>query len=202
MGKLLSILSLFIFSLGSCRQSNKESDKQYYFQDIGLQITIPKGYQADDTFIQESFTSEDGEPITDSAKIKELKTDSMKGLLSVSTSDLSTNGMYLNNTAVFNIALRSTKTGNFEQYYDFHREMQYTISKGQMGNIDTLSSTLKVGNITFRKFLTFSTTTTLIQYSGIYVAPVKNYFLVVRTNYTDKKFGEDIENAILTSKFD
>jgi len=34
------------------------------------------------------------------------------------------------------------------------------------------------------------------------IAQVKNYFLMIKADYSDRKFGEDIEKAILTSKSD
>jgi len=71
-----------------------------------------------------------------------------------------------------------------------------------MTGYDTLSSTLNVGNISIHKFLTYSTIAKPIFYSGVYLALVKRHFLVIQMDYIDKKFGEDIEKAIVTSKFD
>lgn len=190
MRKILPILCLLIFSLSSCGQGNKE----YHFQDIGLHIIIPKGYLIGDSFPKPSFLSEEGKAVTDPAKLKELEADLMKGLLTVSSSEHK-------NTASFSLAQETSKTGSFEQYFAFSKQMQQFMTQSQTTNFDTLSSTLQVGNISFRKFLTSSAETTPIQYSGIYVAPVRNYFLIIKTDYADKKFEEDIEKVILTSKF-
>ncbi|RYY00838.1 MAG: hypothetical protein EOO53_21095 [Gammaproteobacteria bacterium] len=191
MRKTFSILSLLIFSLSSCGQSGKE----YHFQEIGLHIKVPNGYLIEDSFPKPSFLDENGKQITDPAKRKELEADLMKGLLVVSTSERK-------NTASFNLAMETPKTGSFEKYFIFSKDMQKFMSMAQMNTFDTLSSTMWVGNIAFRKFLTFSDKQKPSQYSEIYVAQVKNYFLIIKADYSDKKFGEDIEKAILTSKFD
>ena len=190
MRKILSILSLLVLSLSSCGQG----DKEYHFQDIGLHIKISSRYLIEDRFPNPSFLSEDGKQITDSIKLKELEADLMKGLLIVSTSDRK-------NTASFNLAMETPKTGNFEQYFTFSKDMQQIMAKAQMNTFDTLSSAIKVGNVVYRKFLTFSDKATPPQYNGIYISQVKNYFLIIKADYSGKKFGEDIEKAILTSKF-
>jgi hypothetical protein len=39
-----------------------------------------------------------------------------------------------------------------------------------------------------------------VRCSGIYLAQLEKYFLVIKVDYTEKKFGEEIEKAILTVK--
>lgn len=189
MRKLLLILSV-IFSLSSCGQDYKE----YNFQNIGLHITMPDKYVIQDDFPKPSFLDINGKKISDAAKLQELEADRMKGLLVVSSSDR-------NNTASFNIAMQTAKTGDFESYYKFSKDMQQLMAKQQMGKYNTASSVLVADNIKVQKFMTFSTETNPVHYSGIYLAQVKKYFLVVKADCTDKKFGEDIEKAILSAKF-
>jgi hypothetical protein len=191
MRKFFSVLSFLVFSLTSCGQGNKE----YHFQDIGLHMKIPNGYLIEDSLPKPSFVGEDGKQITDPLKIKEFEADLMKGLLVVSTTERQ-------NTASFNLAMETPKTGNFEQYFIFSKDMQQFMAMSQMDSFDTLSSAIKVLNTSFRKFLTFSEKATPAQYSEIYIAQVKNYFLIIKADYLDKKFGEVIEKAILTSRFD
>ena len=191
MRNLLLILTVFAFSLSSCAQDLKE----YNFQDIGVHIKVPNKYVIQDDFPKRSFLDENGEQITDTAKLQELKTELMKGLLVVSSPDG-------NNTASFNLAMQTEKTGGFEQYYNFSKNMQQLMSNQQMIDYDTASSRLIVDNISVHKFMTYSTKTNPVQFSGIYVAKVKKYFLVIKADYRDKEFGEDVEKAILTSKFD
>jgi hypothetical protein len=191
MRKLLLILSVLTFSLSSCGQDYKE----YKFQEIGLNIQMPEKYFIQGDFPSPSFLDADGKQITDTVKLQELEADLMKGLLVVSSPDH-------NNTASFNLAMRTAKTGDFEQYYNFLRDMQLLIAKQQMTNYDTATSVLTGDNISVHKFITYSTKTNPVQYSGIYLAQVKKYFLIIKTDYTDRKFGEEIEKAILTAKSD
>jgi len=191
MRKLLSILSVLTFSLSSCGQHYKE----YNFQDIGLHIKVPDNYAIQDDFPKPSFLDRNGKQITDTTKLQELEADLMKGLLVVSSPDR-------NNTASFNLAIQTAKTGDFEQYYNFLKNMQQLMAKQQMNHYDTVSMVLTVDNINIYKFMTYDTTANPGEHSGIYLAQVKNYFLVVKVDYTDDKFGEEIEKAILTSKFD
>ena len=122
---------MLTFSLSSCGQSYKE----YTFEDIGLHIKIPNGYIIQDTFPNPTFVDTNGNRVTDPAKLKDLEADLMKGLLIVSSPDR-------NNTISFNIALQTQETGNFEQYYNFSRDMQQLMAKQQMTGYDTLSSIL------------------------------------------------------------
>lgn len=190
MRKLLIILSV-TFSLSSCGQDYKK----YNFKDIGLHITMPDRYVIQEDFPKPSFLDVNGKQISDTAKMQELEADLMKGLLVVSSPEG-------NNTASFNLAMQTAKTGDFELYYNFSKDMQQLMAKQQIGKYDTASSVLAADNIKVHKFLTFATETNPVQYSGIYLAQVKKYFLVIKADYTDKKFGEDIETAILTAKFD
>jgi hypothetical protein len=191
MRKLLLILSVLTFSLSSCEQNYK----QYDFQEIGLHIKIPGNYVFQDNFPKSSFLDTNGSPITDSASLQELEADLMKGLLMVLSPGHS-------NTASFNLATQTAKTGDFVQYYNFSKNMQQLMAKQQLTNYDTASSVLTVDNIEVHKFMTYSTNTNQVQYSGIYLAQVRNYFLVIKLDYIDTKFSEEIEKAILTSKFD
>lgn len=191
MRKLLLILSVLTVSLSSCGQDYKE----YNFRDIGLHIKVPSNYAIQDDFPRPSFLDANGKKITDTAKLQELEADIMKGLLVVSSPDRS-------NTASFNLAMQAAKTGNFEQYYNFSKDMQQLMAKQQMTNYDTASSVLTADKINIHKFISYSTKTNPIQYSGMYLAQVNNYFLIIKVDYTDKKFGEEIEKAILTSEFD
>jgi len=50
--------------------------------------------------------------------------------------------------------------------------------------------------------MAYATKTNPVQYSEIYLAQVKKYFLIIKADYTDEKFGKEIERAILTAKFD
>jgi hypothetical protein len=191
MRKLLSILSVLTLSLSSCGQNFKE----FSFADIGLHIKMPDNYVFQEDFPKPSFLDEQGKQITDTAKLKALEADLMKGLLIVSSTDGS-------NTASFNLAMQTAKTGDFELYYNFLKNMQQLMAKQQMTNYDTASSVLTVDNIKVHKFLTYTVKTIPALYSGIYIAKMKEYFLIIKADYTDKKFGDDIEKAILTSKSD
>jgi hypothetical protein len=191
MRNLLLILSVLTFSLSSCGQDYKE----YEFQNIGLHIKVPNKYVIQENFPRPSFTDEEGKQITNTAELQELEADLMKGLLIVSSPDS-------NNTASFNSAMQTAKTGDFEQYYNFSKDIQQLIAKQQMTYYDTSSSVLTSDNIKVHKFMTHSTKTNPVQYSGIYLAQVRKYFLIIKVDYTDRKFGEDIEKAILTAKFD
>jgi hypothetical protein len=191
MRKFLPILSVLTFSLSSCGQNYKE----YNSKDIGLHIKMPDNYVIQDTFPKPSFLDANGKQITDTAKLQELEADLMKGLLFVSSPDG-------NNTASFNTATETAKTGNFEVYYNFSKDMQQLMAKQQMTNYDTASSVLIADNIKVHKFMTYSTKINPVQYSGIYLAHVRKFFLVIKADYTDKKFGEEIEKTIVTAKFD
>jgi len=191
MKKLLQIISGLTFALSSCGQSYKE----YNFQEIGLHVKVPDNSITQDSFPKMSFLDANGKQITDTAKLQELEADLMKGLLVVSSPDR-------NNTASFNLTMQTAKTGDFEQYYNFSKDMQQLMAKQQMTSYDTASSVLTVDNIKFYKFMTYATKTKSVQYSGIYLAQVRKYFLVIKSDYIDKKFGEEIEKVILTAKFD
>jgi hypothetical protein len=156
---------------------------------------VPDKYVIQDEFQKTSFLDENGKLITDTAKLQELEADLMKGLLVVSSTDR-------NNTASFNLAMQTAKTGNLEEYYDFSKDMQQLMAKQQMNNFDTASSILTADGIKVQKFLTCTTSAIPTQYSGIYLAQLGKYFLVIKADYTDKKFGEEIEKAIQTAKFD
>lgn len=156
---------------------------------------MPDKYVIQNYFPKQSFLDEKGKQITDTSKLKALEEDLMKGLLIVS----STQGK---NTASFNLASQTSKTGDFELYYNFSKNMQQIMASQQMTNYDTASSVLTADNIKFHKFITYSVKTNPTDYSGIYIAKVKKYFLVIKIDYTDKQFGDEIENAILKSKFD
>ena len=71
-----------------------------------------------------------------------------------------------------------------------------------MAEYDTSSSILAADRISILKFLTYSTKSNPVQYSGIYIAKVKNYFLVIKTDYANKEFGYVFEKAILASEFE
>ena len=73
--------------------------------------------------------------------------------------------------------------------------------KQQMTNYETVSSVLTVDSIKIHKFMTYSTRTNPVQFSGIYLAQVKGYFLIIKSDYVDKQFGEKLEKAIVTSEF-
>ncbi|RYZ19385.1 MAG: hypothetical protein EOO10_24415 [Chitinophagaceae bacterium] len=191
MRKLLLILSVLTFSLCSCGQDYKE----YNFKDIGLHINLPDKFVFQDTFPKPSFLDANGRQITDKTKLQNLEADLMKGLLVVSSPDR-------NNTASFNLAMKTAKTGNLEEYYDFSKDMQQLMAKQQMNNFDTASSVLTADGIKVQKFMTCATNAIPTQYGGIYLAQVGKYFLVIKADYTDKKFGEEIEKAIQTAKFD
>ena len=191
MRKLLLILGVLTFSLSSCGQDYKE----HHFQDIGLHIKLPNNFATQVDFPRPSFLDANGKQITDTSKLQELQADLMKELLVVSSPDH-------NNTASFNLAMQTAKTGDFQHYYNFSKDMQQLMAKQQMTNYDTASSILTADNIKVHKFLTYATKTNPVQYSGIYLAQVRKYFLVIKTDYTDKKFGEEMEKAILTAKFD
>jgi len=191
MRKLLLILSVLTFSLSSCAQGYKD----YNFQDVGRHLKVPEKYVIQDNFPRHSFANANGKEIADTARVKELEADLMKGLLVVSSPDR-------NNTASFTLATQTAKTGDFGQYYNFSKNIQQLMAKQQMTNFDTASSVLTADNIKVYKFMTYATKTKLGQYSGIYLAQVKKSFLVIKADYTDKKFGEEIEKAILTAKFD
>jgi hypothetical protein len=191
MRKLLLILGVFTVSLSSCAQSYKE----YSFEDIGLQIKIPNGYVIQDTFPRHIFIDANNNLITDSSKLKDMDRDLWKGLLIISSPDHT-------NTASFNIAKETLKTGNFDDYYAFSKDMQLLITKQQIQDYDSSSSILTSGRIVIQKFLTFSTKTNQSQYSGIYLAKVKEYFLIIKTDYIDKTFGDVVDKIIRESKFD
>ncbi len=191
MNKYILALTLLTVSLSSCEQTYKKYD----FPDIGLHISIPNGYLVQDTFSKPSYSDANGNQITDSAIIEELKNDLWKGLLTVSSSDYE-------NTISFNIAVETAKTGNLDQYYNFSKNMQQLMSKQKMIDYDTSSFIVNVGNVKIYKFLTSSKKSSPNYYSGIYIAKVKKYFLIIKTDYTDKAFGEIFEKAIFTSKFD
>jgi hypothetical protein len=191
MKKLLLILSVLTLSLSSCGQEYKE----YNFPDIGLHMKVPDHYAIQDDFQRPSFLDANGRQITDTAKLKDLEADLMKGLLVISSPDRK-------NTASFNLAMQTTNTGSFEQYYTFSKDMQQLMAKQQMANYDTASSVLTADSIKVHKFMTYATNTNPVQYSGVYLAQVRHYFLVIKADYTNQKFGEEIENAILTAKFD
>src|SRR5690606_33579252 len=118
-----------------------------------------------DTFPKPSFLDANGKQITDTTKLQDLEADLMKGLLVVSSPDG-------NNTASFNLALQTAKTGDFEQYYNFSKDMQQLIAKQQPTNYDTASSILAADGIKVHKFMTYATKTHPAQYSGIYLAQV------------------------------
>lgn len=189
MVKLFSILCVFTLFLSACGQNLKE----FGFADISLHIKMPDNYVFQEDFPKPSFFDEQGIKITDTAKLNVLEADLMKGLLTVSSTDG-------NNTASFNIAMQTAKTGDFKLYCNFSKNMQELIAKQQMTNYDTASSVLTVGNVRVYKFLTYSVKANPTVYSGIYIATVKEYFLIIKVDYTEKKFGDDIEKAILTSK--
>jgi len=131
MRNLLLILSVFTVSLSSCGQDYKA----YKFQDVGLHIKVPSKYVIQDDFSKPSFLDATGRQITDTAKLQDLEADLMKGLLVVSSPDGK-------NTASFNLATETTKTGNFKQYYNFSKDMQQLMAKQQMTNYDIASSVL------------------------------------------------------------
>jgi hypothetical protein len=189
MGKLLLILIVLIFPQYSCGQGFDE----YTFQDIRLRIKIPDNYSIEDEFPTPNFVDASGKQITDTTKLSELEYNLLKGLLVVSTPDNL-------NIVSFNLSRQTTSTGNFEEYYEFSKNMQEFMAKQQMTNYKTASSVLNVDTIKVHKFMTFSTNTNPIQYSGVYLANVNNYFLILKSDYIDKEFGERIEQAILTSK--
>ena len=191
MRQFLSILCILTFSLSSCGQSLKE----FSFPDIGLHIKMPDNYIIQENFPKPTFLDEKGKQITDTAKLKVLEADLMKGLLVASSNDG-------NNTASFNLAIQTTKTGDFDQYYNFSKNMQQVMAKQLMTEYDTSSSVLTVDNIKVHKFITYSVKTNSAKYSGIYIAKVKEYFLIIKADYADKQFGDEIEKAILNSKFD
>ena len=169
--------------------------KEFNFPDIGLNIKMKTNLVTKDYFTKPSFLDEKGKQITDTLKLKELENDLMKGLLVVSSTDSKS-------TASFNLAKQTSKTGDFEQYFNFSKSMQLLMAKQEMVKYDTSSSVLTVDNIKFHKFITESFKTNQVQYSGIYLAKIKEYFLVIKVDYTDKLFGQEIEKAILMSKFD
>lgn len=191
MGKFIFIfVSLTVF-LRSCRHA----DNRYNFKEIGFTIKIPDDYIIQDKFPKPNYLEANGEPVTDPVKIKQLEDDLMKGLIVVRTSDF-------NNTISFNIALETSRTGDFEKYWGFSKKMQIMMSKQQMVDYDTAVTSLTVENIKFHKYLTFARKGNLSQYSGIYVGKVKDYFLIIKTDYSDKTFGEVFDNAIRTSTFE
>lgn len=187
----LLLIFVVIFSLSSCGKDYRE----YRFSDIGLHITMPGKYVILDNFPKPSFLDVDGKQIADTIKLQELEADLVKGLLVVFSSDHK-------NTASFNLAMQTSKTGDFEQYYNFSKNMQHLISKEQMTKYDTAASIFTVDNVKFQKFMTYDTNKMAAQYSGIYLAQVREYYLIIKADYTDKEFGEEMENAILTAKFD
>jgi hypothetical protein len=148
-----------------------------------------------DYFPKPSYLDKNGKQITDTLKLQELDNDLMKGLLFVSSTDFK-------NIASFNLAKLTLKTGDIEQYFNFSKSMQLIMAKQEMVKYDTCSSVLNVDNIKFQKFITESFKTNQIQYSGIYLAKIKEYFLVIKVDYIDKLFGQEIEKAILMSTFE
>jgi hypothetical protein len=190
MNRFISILSILLVCFSSCGQTYK----QYYFSDIGFNIKIPKYYNIQDVFPEHKYFDIDGNQITDTLKLRELEADLMKGLLIISTLDGK-------NTASINLALETSRTGDFEKYYDFSKQMQMLLSKQQMIDYDTASTILNIGNLNLYKFLTFSTNANPNQYSGIYIGKVNRYFLIIKTDYTEKKVGDNFEQIIINSKF-
>ncbi len=188
--KLLLILSVLTFSLISCGQEYKD----YNFQDIGMHIKVPDKYVIQHEFQKFFFLDSNGKQITDLAKLQEREAELMKRLLVVLSTDR-------NNTASFNLTLETANTGNLKEYYDFSKDMQQLMVKQQMNNFDTASSVLTADGIKVQKFMTWAASAISTQYSGIYLAQVGKYFLVIKVDYTDKKFGEEIEKAIQTAKF-
>lgn len=188
--KLLLILSVLTFSLISCGQEYKD----YNFQDIGMHIKVPDKYVIQHEFQKIFFLDSNGKQITDLAKLQEREAELMKRLLVVLSTDR-------NNTASFNLTLETANTGNLKEYYDFSKDMQQLMVKQQMNNFDTASSVLTADGIKVQKFMMCAASAISTQYSGIYLAQVGKYFLVIKVDYTDKKFGEEIEKAILTAKF-
>jgi hypothetical protein len=166
---------------------------EYNFQDIGLHISVPNNYVIQDEFPKPSLADATGKQVTDTAKLQELAADLLKALLVVSSPDN-------NNTASFSLAMQTAKTGDFEQYYNFSKDMQQLMGKQQMTNYDTTSAVLITGNIEVRKFMTHTVDANPVRCSGIYLAQLEKYFLVIKVDYTEKKFGEEIEKAILTVK--
>ena len=191
MTKFLSTISILVIALNSCGQSYKK----YHFADIGLNIKIPDGYIIQDTFPAYKYFDVNDQPIIDSIKIRELDSDLFKGLLIVSTQDQ-------NNTISFDITLETPKTGDIENYYNFSKSIQQLMAKQQMADYDTTSSIFNVDNVEIRKFLTYSVQTKPIQYSAIYIAKLKKYFLIIKADYKDKVFGDVFDQAILSSNFD
>jgi hypothetical protein len=191
MRNFLPVLCVLTFSLSSCGQDYKE----YNFRDIGMHIKMPSNHIIQDDFPKPSFLDANGKQIIDTVRVQELQADLMKGLVVVSSPDGK-------NTASFNLVVQTAKTGDFEQYYNFSKDIQQLMAKQQMTNYDSASSVSTADNVKVHKFMTYSNNTIPVHYSGIYLAQVGKYFLVIKTDYTDKKFGEEIEKVILTAKFD
>lgn len=160
-----------------------------------MRIKIPDGYSIQDAFPKPSFLDSNGNKITDTAKLKDLEADLWKGLLVVSSTDR-------NNLASINLVLATANTGDFEQYYSFSKTMQQVLAKQQFVEHDTSSAVLNVDGIRFNKFLAYSRKNDSPQYSGIYIANVRQYYLIIKSDYIDKTFGELFEKAILESRFD
>ena len=166
------ILSVLTLSAISYGQSKKD----YIFKEIGFHIKLPDSYLIQNAFPKATY-------------------DIQKELLTVSLPDS-------NNTVSFKLAKQTRQTFSFEQCYNTFRNFQLLIGKQHGTEFDTLSSTLNVGHIIIRKFLTYSTISKPAFYSGVYIAAVKRHFLIIQLDYIDKKFGDDIEKAIVASKFD
>lgn len=156
-------------------------------------MNIPVVYSIQDTFPSRNVVDLNGNPISDPTVRGDIESALWKGLLIVSTpgnKDL----------ASFNIVKHSPNTGNFDQYYEFSKFMHLQMAKQQMMHFDTVASTIRKDDIGLKKFLVYSVDANAPQYSGLYLAPMKDYFLIIKVDYTDRKFGEDIENSILSSK--
>jgi hypothetical protein len=188
--KFVFIFCVCLLSLSSCKQR----DKEHVLRDIKMHIRIPNDYVQE--VPKSIFVDAHGRELTDTEKRKLSADDFMKGVLTVSSTDFK-------NVAWFSLQKQTAKTGNFEQYARSSKDLHLIQAGQKMTGYDTLSSILRVSNIDIHKFATFSTNTKLaiIHHSIIYISSVKDYYLVVRIDYTDKTFAEEIEKAILTSTF-
>ncbi len=184
------IVPILLIVLNFCAQQNK----QYYFPEIGMSIQLPTRYIIQDTFPRPSFLDSNLSPITNSETITQMQEDIMKGLLLVNYPDE-------RNSMSLNIVIETSKTGNFEQYYQFSKSMQELLANQQMKTYDTLSKIYNVDNILVHKFLTNSEQRMPNQYSGFYLAKVKKHYLFVKFDYTDKSIGEEFEKTLLSATF-
>ncbi|MFT3934148.1 MAG: hypothetical protein QM726_11070 [Chitinophagaceae bacterium] len=150
-----------------------QSQREFVFKDIGLHIKISSNYLICDKF-------------------SKAPSDRVQEVLTVSTPDS-------NNSVSIKIGKRISGTFDFEQCYSAFKDEQLLIAKQYMTAYDTVSSFLRVDYIDVRKFSVRSTNSNL--YSGVYLASVKNYFLVIQIDSVDKEFEDDIESSIVTSKF-